>query len=33
VTVDEMEHRFFYVHQLDKVKVCAAICRGVSIHW
>jgi superfamily II DNA/RNA helicase len=28
VTVDEMEHRFFYVHQLDRVKVCAAICRG-----
>jgi len=26
-TVDEMEHRFFFVHQLDKVKVCAAICR------
>jgi superfamily II DNA/RNA helicase len=25
-TVDEMEHRFFFVHQLDKVKVCAAIC-------
>jgi len=29
-TVDEMEHRFFFVHQLDKVKVCAAICRGVQ---
>jgi superfamily II DNA/RNA helicase len=29
-TVDEMEHRFLYVHQLDKVKVCAAICRGVE---
>jgi superfamily II DNA/RNA helicase len=29
-TVDEMEHRFLYVHQLDKVKVCAAICRGVQ---
>jgi superfamily II DNA/RNA helicase len=29
-TVDEMEHRFFYVHQLDKVKVAAAICRGVE---
>jgi len=26
-TVDEMEHRFFFVHQLDKVKVCATICR------
>jgi superfamily II DNA/RNA helicase len=25
-TVDEMEHRFFFVHQLDKVKVCATIC-------
>jgi superfamily II DNA/RNA helicase len=29
-TVDQMEHRFFFVHQLDKVKVCAAICRGVQ---
>jgi superfamily II DNA/RNA helicase len=29
-TVDEMEHRFLFVHQLDKVKVCAAICGGVS---
>ena len=29
-TVDQMEHRFFYVHQLDKVKVAAAICRGVD---
>jgi superfamily II DNA/RNA helicase len=29
-TVDEMEHRFFYVHQLDKIKVAAAICRGVE---
>ncbi|GMU77736.1 MAG: hypothetical protein AMXMBFR46_05340 [Acidimicrobiia bacterium] len=29
-TVDEMEHRFLFVHQLDKVKVCAAICRGVE---
>jgi len=27
-TVDEMEHRFFFVHQLDKVKVAAAICRN-----
>jgi superfamily II DNA/RNA helicase len=26
-TVDEMEHRFFFVHQLDKVKVCATICK------
>jgi superfamily II DNA/RNA helicase len=25
-----MDHRFFYVHQLDKVKVAAAICRGVD---
>jgi superfamily II DNA/RNA helicase len=29
-TVDQMDHRFFYVHQLDKVKVAAAICRGVD---
>jgi superfamily II DNA/RNA helicase len=29
-TVDQMEHRFFYVHQLDKVKVAAAICQGVE---
>jgi superfamily II DNA/RNA helicase len=29
-TVDQMEHRFFYVHQLDKIKVAAAICRGVE---
>ena len=29
-TVDEMEHRFFYVHDLDKVKVAAAIARGVD---
>jgi superfamily II DNA/RNA helicase len=29
-TVDEMEHRFLFVHQLDKVKVCAAICGGVE---
>jgi superfamily II DNA/RNA helicase len=28
VTVEEMEHRFFKVHQLDKAKVCAAIVRG-----
>jgi superfamily II DNA/RNA helicase len=28
VTVDEMEHRFFKVHQLDKAKVCAAIVAG-----
>ena len=29
-TVEQMEHRFFYVHQLDKIKVAAAICRGVD---
>jgi superfamily II DNA/RNA helicase len=29
-TVDEMEHRFFFVHQLDKVKVAAAICRNAE---
>ncbi|HEX9530052.1 MAG TPA: DEAD/DEAH box helicase [Acidimicrobiales bacterium] len=28
VTVAEMEHRFLQVHQLDKVKVAAAIARG-----
>jgi superfamily II DNA/RNA helicase len=28
VTVEEMEHCFFKVHQLDKAKVCAAIVRG-----
>ncbi len=28
VTVEEMEHRFLAVHQLDKPKVAAAICRG-----
>jgi len=27
-TVEEMEHRFLYVHDLDKVKVAAAIARG-----
>ncbi len=26
-TVEEMEHRFLEVHQMDRVKVCAAICR------
>jgi superfamily II DNA/RNA helicase len=30
VTVDLMEHRFFQVHQMDKVKVAAAICHGAS---
>jgi len=29
-TVEEMEHRFFLVHQMDKVKVAAAIARGVT---
>ncbi|MHB1518709.1 MAG: DEAD/DEAH box helicase [Acidimicrobiales bacterium] len=26
-TVDAMEHRFLEVHQMDRVKVCASICR------
>jgi superfamily II DNA/RNA helicase len=30
VTVDLMEHRFLQVHQMDKVKVAAAICEGAS---
>jgi superfamily II DNA/RNA helicase len=30
VTVDLMEHRFLRVHQMDKVKVAAAICAGAS---
>jgi superfamily II DNA/RNA helicase len=29
-TVEEMEHRFFLVHQMDKVKVLAAIASGVD---
>jgi superfamily II DNA/RNA helicase len=29
-TVDSMEHRFLQVHQMDKVKVAAAICTGAS---
>lgn len=29
-TVDEMEHRFLYVHEMDKVKVVAAIARGAE---
>jgi superfamily II DNA/RNA helicase len=29
-TVDEMEHRFLAVHQLDKVKVAAAIAKGAQ---
>jgi superfamily II DNA/RNA helicase len=28
VTVDEMQHRFVKVHQMDKAKVCAAIIAG-----
>jgi superfamily II DNA/RNA helicase len=30
VTVDLMEHRFLQVHQMDKVKVAASICRGAT---
>jgi superfamily II DNA/RNA helicase len=29
-TVEEMDHRFLLVHQMDKVKVAAAIARGVD---
>ena len=29
-TVEEMEHRFLEVHQMDRVKVCAAICRSAD---
>ena len=29
-TVEAMEHRFLEVHQMDRVKVCAAICRHVE---
>jgi superfamily II DNA/RNA helicase len=29
-TVESMEHRFLHVHQMDKMKVAAAICRGAS---
>jgi superfamily II DNA/RNA helicase len=29
-TVEEMEHRFLFVHQMDKVKVAAAITSGVD---
>jgi len=29
-TVEEMEHRFLFVHEMDKVKVLAAITRGVT---
>jgi superfamily II DNA/RNA helicase len=28
VTVEEMEHRFIRVHELDKIKVAAAICNS-----
>ncbi|MDP8959433.1 MAG: DEAD/DEAH box helicase [Actinomycetota bacterium] len=30
ITVDEMEHRFFLVHQMDKVPVAASILRGAG---
>ena len=30
VTVDEMTHRFLYVHQMDKVKVVASIARNAN---
>ena len=30
VTVDEMTHRFLYVHEMDKVKVAAAIARNAN---
>ena len=30
VTVDEMEHRFLLVHEMDKTKVAASIANGVS---
>jgi superfamily II DNA/RNA helicase len=30
ITVEEMAHRFFLVHEMDKAKVAAAISRGVS---
>jgi superfamily II DNA/RNA helicase len=29
-TVDEMQHRFLHVHQMDKVKVAASIARGAE---
>ena len=29
-TVEEMEHRFLEGHQMDRVKVCAAICRNAD---
>ena len=30
VTVEEMQHRFLYVHEMDKVKVAAAIAGGAN---
>jgi superfamily II DNA/RNA helicase len=30
LTVERMEHRFLLVHEMDKVKVAAAISRGVT---
>jgi superfamily II DNA/RNA helicase len=30
ITVDEMEHRFLLVHQMDKVRVAAAVARGAD---
>jgi superfamily II DNA/RNA helicase len=30
ITVDEMEHRFFLVHQMDKVRVAASIARNAE---
>jgi superfamily II DNA/RNA helicase len=30
VTVDEMHHRFFHVHDMDKVRVAAAIAKGTE---
>ena len=30
VEVDDMDHRFLFVHQMDKVKVAAAICGGAE---
>ncbi len=30
IEVDDMDHRFLFVHQMDKVKVAAAICGGAE---
>jgi len=30
VTVEEMEHRFLHVHDMDKIKVAAALVRGAN---